>query len=265
VTIFANPTAQTFASVGTSAQASDLVNLDAPLGAVSKADEQQLHIRYTADGSYDVELPGGPYHGFVWHPLSPYGQGTASTLLTDDGRDLMLALSGSKDKGYEYSELGSWRWSSDMGGDMIGAVAFGMPTPSASVPRSGSASYSGIVTGKSDVIHSDSFDGPYRVGVTGTVNLDFDFGKDTLSGAMALTLNDYTPESIGTFEFRNTVLSAGTNSYSGQFATGAAGDNFFIGQFTGPNAEETIGAWAVPFRFENATHEAFGAWIAKDH
>jgi hypothetical protein len=43
------------------------------------------------------------------------------------------------------------------------------------------------------------------------------------------------------------------------------GPNFFLGQFTGPNAQETIGAWALPFIYsdDGQVHQAMGAWIAK--
>jgi C-lobe and N-lobe beta barrels of Tf-binding protein B len=257
--------------MGASAGGSDFINLDT-LGAISSAAADQPHIRYTANGTYEIELPGAPVNGFTWHPLSLYGQGTGQTVLTDDTGDLLLVLSGSKDEGYRYSELASWRW----GGlpDMIGAFAFGTLTPDGAVPVTGSATYSGIVAGKSDVIASDSFDGPNRAGVTGSVSLDFDFGTGSLGGAMTLNLTDNSGASlpVGTFNFKDTVFSVGSTSYSGKFNATAAGDNFFLGKFTGPNAEETIGAWALPFTLDsgNATisadhqaHQAFGAWIAK--
>lgn len=257
--------------MGASAGGSDYINLDT-LGAISSADANQPHIRYTASGTYEVELPGGPVNGFTWHPLSLYGQGTAQTVLTDDTGDLQLVLSGSKDMGYQYSELASWRWGGTP--DMIGAFAFGTLTPEGGVPITGSASYSGIVAGKSDVIASDPFDGPNRASVEGTVDLDFNFAAGTLGGAMSIGLVDLAggPLALGTFDFKDTVFSAGSTSYSGKFDTTTTGDNFFLGKFTGPNAEETIGAWALPFILDagnfaitadHQTHQAFGAWIAK--
>ena len=99
----------------------------------------------------------------------------------------------------------------------------------------------------------------------GTVQLTFDFGKGTLDGNMTLALDDYGggKTQLGTYSFTNTVFSAGSTVYSGKFDTSVAGQNYFLGQFTGPNAEETIGAWALPFIFDNADHQAFGAWLAK--
>jgi hypothetical protein len=196
--------------------------------------------------------------------------------LTAAGGDLFLSLSGSRDNGYKYSELGSWRLRGNDFDyvDMIGAVAFGTLTPEGGVPVTGSATYSGIIAGKSDVIASDPFDGPNRAGISGTVDLDFNFAAGSLGGAMSLNLTDASGGSLplGSFNFKETVYSTGSTSYSGKFDSTAAGDNFFLGKFTGPNAEETIGAWALPFILDNGNasiiadhqaHQAFGAWIAK--
>jgi hypothetical protein len=273
VSIFASPVPTEFASVGASAAGSDSANLSTPLGAISTAGDHQLHIRYTAAGNYEVELPGNPFHGFTWHPLSLYGHGTATTVLTDEGGDLLLKLSGAKDKGYKYSELASWQWNDEVGSDWIGAFAFGSLTPSGAVPVTGSATYSGIVAGKSDVIASDAFNGSGRAGVSGTVNLQFDFGAGSLAGAMTVSLSDLSGGSVplGMFAFKDTVFAKGSTSYSGQFDASTAEANFFLGKFTGPNAQETIGAWALPFMLDTGNssiiadhqaHQAFGAWIA---
>ena len=266
VAIFAQPVVGEFASVGASANASDITNLNAPLGTISTADADQLHIRFTNAGQYEIELPGQE-----WDQLIPYGQGTEGTVITDSDNDVLLVLSGSKDKGYKYSELASYRTG---GPDTIGALAFGTLTHAGAVPTTGSATYNGIVMGKSDVIASDSFDGPNRAIVTGSVKLDFNFAAGSLAGAMTVGLDDMAgdPLALGTFDFKNTVFSAGSTSYSGKFDSSTAGQNFFLGQFTGPNAEETIGAWALPFVLDtgNSTieadhqpHQLFGAWIAK--
>ena len=58
VAIFAQPVVGEFASVGASANASDITNLNAPLGTISTADADQLHIRFTNAGQYEIELPG---------------------------------------------------------------------------------------------------------------------------------------------------------------------------------------------------------------
>lgn len=268
VAIFANPTVGEFASVGTSAKVANLIEASAPLGPISTSDADQPHIRYTSAGTYEVEVPGG-----IWDELTFYGQGTQGTVLNNGNTSggTLLAISGSSGKGYRYSEVASYR-SADS--QQIGAFAFGVLTPAGGVPVTGSATYSGTVRGQSDVIASDSFNGPNRAVVEGSVNLDFNFASGSLTGAMSIGLNDAAGNALGlgTYSFRNTVFGVGSTSYSGKFDTAAAGDNFFLGQFTGPHAEETIGAWALPFilnvgnstiEADHHTHQAFGAWIAK--
>ncbi len=131
----------------------------------------------------------------------------------------------------------------DPSSNRYGAVAFGAATLPGQVPVTGSSTYSEIVNGSSDVINSNSFDGSYRVPVSGTVDLGFDFAKGTLDGSISLNLNDYSPATIGTFAFKDTVFSVGSTAYSGKFATAASGQNYFLGQFTGPNARR--GDWRV--------------------
>jgi len=237
-------------------------SVGAPLGAISTSDAEQPHIRFTSAGTYEVQLPGKE-----WNELLSFGGGS----LRDTDDNFEGQISGSKDRGYLYSELASY-YSSDPA--QFGAFAFGTLTPNGAVPIIGTASYNGTIAGKSDVVGSH-FGQPLGETAIGSVTLNFDFGAGTLGGAMTLALADYIndePLSIGTFTFKDTVFGVGSTSYSGRFDTAAAGDNFFLGKFTGPHAEETIGAWALPFVLDvgNATitadhkaHQAFGAWIAK--
>jgi hypothetical protein len=173
-----------------------------------------------------------------------------------------LSTGVSKLQGYQYSELATWF----DGEGRVGELAFGQATSPAELPQSGSAAYHGIVSGTSDVIESNFFDGSFNRAVNGSVDLSFDFGAGTLAGAMTVSLTgDAPPTPLGTFAFTDTVFSAGSTTYSGKFDSSDAGQNFFLGRFTGPHAEETIGAWALPFHLsgDSSSHQAFGAWIAK--
>ena len=264
--IFATPTVGTYASAGVSATAT---GSGSTLGfnAVSKADADQVHIRYAAAGYYEIQMPGNDWDRLIIQKGAfPADPSTFNVLQPASAgqNEAFIGTSVSKLKGYTYSELASW---SDFRTGKLGALAFGSPTPAGQVPVTGMATYDGTVSGTSDVVGYNSFDGHYRVPVNGSVNLNFNFGSGSLAGSMNLGLNDYTPTPLGTFTFKNTVFSAGSAIYSGQFDTGVAGQNFFFGQFTGPHAEETIGAWAVPFTYgaNGETHQAIGAWIAKNH
>jgi hypothetical protein len=279
VTIFASPTVGQYASVGASI-AGPGGNLDTytastdRFGTVSTADTDQAHIRYTPGGIYEVQLAGAN-----WDQLVPYkGLANPDPATNNYFQPASVAMNygyvvtrNSRDSGYLYSELASWgskaegRW---------GYTAFGVPTESAGVPLAGTATFNGVVSGNTDIMVPDGLYGGYfPLPVDGDVTLNFDFGAGTLNGSMHLLLaGGMNPEELGSFAFTNTVFSAGSTDYSGTFNTPVAGQNFFLGKFTGPGAEETIGAWAIPFVFDrdNANipadgqvHQAFGAWIAK--
>jgi hypothetical protein len=264
VTIFANPQAGEFVSVGASAAGSGgYERTRPPIGTISTDASDQPRIRFTTGGFYEVQFPGGTYDRLV-----PYGNGTDDSVLTTAARASHLVISEARDQGYQYSELAEW--TSDPL-DRFGAFGFGVPTPQGAVPVTGSATYSGIVSGKTDIFSFDLLAGAYfRDTVSGTVDLDFNFAQGSLTGTMSLSLHGFEPiAQLGTFAFTDTVFSTGSTTYSGRFDTATAGQNFFLGRFTGPHAEETIGAWAVPFIYsqgadaDHQAHQAFGAWIAK--
>jgi hypothetical protein len=267
VTIFANPTPGSYTSVGVSS-ASSLVHSDDRLTTLSSADSDQVHIRYNAGGYYEIEMPGAAwdrlvhYKGLV-NPTADNNYFQPASVPQNKG---YLITSISRDKGYSYSEMGAW------GTDLtalapFGYVAFGSATPAGAVPITGSASYSGIIAGTADIMQPDYLYGGYFPdGVGGSVHLNFDFAAGTLGGSMFLQVNGgMNPIDVGTFAFINTVFSAGSPTYSGKFDSAVSGTNYFLGRFTGPTAQETIGAWALPFVFsgDGQTHQAMGAWIAK--
>jgi hypothetical protein len=273
VTIFAAPKVEEFASVGASVSGLG-GNLDtypsasSRFGPVSSADQDTPHIRYTAAGNYEIEMPGGqwdrlvPYKGLVDPPpTTNYFQ--PQSVPQNEG---YLVTTNARDFGYSYSEFGAWG-SRDAG--RWGFVAFGDPTPAGAVPVTGLGTFSGTVRGSADVLTANLLYGGYDpTFIEGSVNLNFDFAKGTLGGAMDLLLTDQAELNVelGSFAFKDTVYAMGSTTYSGKFTTAAtSGDNFFLGRFTGPHAEETIGAWAVPFLYsgDNQTHQAMGAWIAK--
>jgi hypothetical protein len=264
ITIFANPTIGEYASVGASISGHG-GNLDTygsandRFGTVSSSDPQQPHIRYNAAGYYEIEMPAAQ-----WDRLVPYGgilNPDPSTNNYFQPQSIAMNLgylvtNNSRNSGYSYSELGGWgsasaaRW---------GYTAFGEPTPAGGVPVTGTATFNGTVSGNADIMQANNLYGGFDpIYLAGTATLNFDFAKGSLGGSMNLSL-------IGVFNLTQTVFSAGSTTYSGKFDTSAAGDNFFLGRFTGPHAEETIGTWALPFVYsgDGQTHQAFGAWIAK--
>jgi hypothetical protein len=279
VTIFPNPAPGTYASVGASIAASGgnldtYSSADARFGTVSSADADQAHIRYSNKGYYEIQMPAQAWDQLVHYkglsnPTADNNYFQPSGVAMNAG--YLITSSSAKWDDYIYSEMGFWASSA---AGRTGAVAFGIPTPSGAVPTTGSATFTGKAAGTADIMQPDNLYGGYApLAVDGTVTLNFNFGTGSLAGGMELYGPDgMSPFKIGSFAFKETVYSAGSTTYSGKFATAAAGDNFFLGRFTGPNGQETIGAWALPFVFtsggefvpaDGKTHQAFGAWIAK--
>lgn len=271
VTIFPAPTPGTYASVGTSMPLKDETTSAARFGALSTADTDQVHIRYLSNGTYEIEVPGRGWDTLTsikgTTPPSDFQYQPASAAQNAAG----LFTGPARSSSYKYSEHAFW-YSRETGRQ--GWVAFGSPTAAANIPSTGSATYAGMVRGSADIMTTDPLSAPfyYPSQVDGTVSLSFNFGAGTLAGSMSLSLADgMQPAPIGTFAFKNTVYSVGSETYSGSFAAGETGSNFFTGRFTGPGAEETIGTFAVPFRFtagqtiqpDNLVHTAVGAWVAK--
>jgi hypothetical protein len=168
---------------------------------------------------------------------------------------------------YRYSNLAVWAAADAAGQGVGGITAFGMPTPVDGIPRSGSASYSGIIEGGSTVQCTCGWDPGQQAmaSVQGTVALNFNFATGSLSGALHPYLYGETLRDLGALPFGNAVFGVGSQTFSGTFATNLSGPNAFSGQFTGPAAEELIGKWAFPLisPYDGSLQSASGAMIAK--
>ena len=235
--------------------------------AIAGTTSSQVNVRYTSAGTYEVQLPGEFYQQLVHRPdiVNPAPSDPFLTLSGPGwGRSITVQYGNS---GYSYSSMLAWsRPDLDFGFTVdSGVVAFGVPTPAAAVPVSGTASYQGLVSGLTDAKTFDSASNSWLLlPAGGSVGLNFDFAAGSLSGQMALSINGgMNPISVGNYSFAQTVFARGSTSYSGKFDTNLPGFNFFNGSFTGPHAEETIGDWAVPFTLDGQNHQAIGAWIAK--
>jgi hypothetical protein len=155
---------------------------------------------------------------------------------------------------YDYSSLAFF----SHGTDSVTVLAYGIPTAAGDVPVTGSASYSAELLGSSE--------GGYGIG--GDALLSFDFGAGTLSGKMTPTAIDGWgfAFSLGTYDFVETVYSAGSTNYSGHFTWNGSTVGDFHGQFTGPNAAELIGAFNAPFvdPYNPGTIDTMhGAWVGR--
>lgn len=268
VTILPQPEPGNFAVTGAWTNLQDASATEAGrFSSIESGEGDQPQIRYTSDGYYELKLPGEDF-GRLSHAANVANPAPNDPFLavTDCCGTRAVTIQ-SSDMGYRYSAMASWsRPDLDFGYTVdSGVFAFGQATPAGSVPVTGSASYDGVIAGLSDAKTFDAASNSWLLlPAGGTVQLDFDFAGGTLGGRLDLSVaGGMNPIPVGSYEFDQTVFSAGSTKYSGRFATDLPGSNFFSGLFTGPHAEETIGNWAVPFQYNGENHQALGAWMAK--
>ena len=211
---------------------------------------EQLQVRYVeSSNSYEVQLP----HSETWTGISYFSSGVGEPT-NFGGPTADLYFQGD----YRYSRLFQW---SDNGSTVFGYEAIGMATAANGIPVTGSADYSGQVWGSTSEFHPDGY-----MSIKGDIALSFNFGLGSLSGNISPVLQkDFAPYSLGTIEFRDTVYSAGGTTFGGKFDTNVAGLNSFSGQFAGPNAQELIGNFALPYvsPIDSQTYQADGAFVAR--
>ena len=250
VDIFQSPASQEFAVTGTG---SDLrIRYDAATNRYEVNPGNQGWVALLDDPLFSP-LAGNPNTNFVFAG-SPVNQ---SNFLIRAHYSYT-----NPDLQYLYSNLAPWS-----GQGLGGYVAFGMATPPGGVPATGNATYNGMIEG----VSTEKYSSPWDYGdespahIAGSIKLAFSFGSGSLSGSISPTLYLGTDHQLGTFNFVNTVFSAGSTSFSGRFDTATPGSNSFSGLFTGPNAQELIGKFALPYvsPVDGTSQQSQGAFIAK--
>lgn len=231
-----------------------------PMKSLSLSTGDVPRFRYDATTqTYEIMLPGRNWDTLITNDqsLPDWGRRLVPSSAPNGPSSIFLNRERSLNEpdAFPSSTLGQY-----YDGTRAGWIALGIPTPSNSLPTSGSATFDGLVRGWADVFVDDGWGGVTPAEIGGTVTLSFNFGQSSLTGSMSPSLGNV---SLGTFSFTNTVYSAG--SYSGSFDTSVAGVNSFTGTLTGTSAQELIGAWALPFHYsvDDTDHQAAGAWIAK--
>jgi hypothetical protein len=207
----------------------------------------QLQVRYVqSSNSYEVQLPG-----------SDEWAGIHAAAGSSNFFEGAVSLS-TRSSNTEYSSLFSW----NDGATYSGFEAIGIPTAAGAVPVTGSATYTGQLSGSTSETHSAS-----AVTIFGGIELSFDFGLGTLSGQISPSVfnyADYDDYALAPISLRETIYSSGSTTFSGKFDTDIAGMNFLRGRFTGPHAEELIGDFALPYRspIDGQPYQADGAFVA---
>jgi hypothetical protein len=264
VVIFANPTPQTYASVGASTTSAGdgytSIASNARLTFVSLEAANQPRLRYQAS-RYEIQLPGGVFNPLI-HYLGLTNPTPANNFFQPSNAGLNRAtfiISQSGRDGYVYSELASWSNATATG--HLGTVAFGSPTPAPAIATSGTASYRGRIFGIVDITYYDGlYGGNYFSTVDGTVTLTVEFATRSIEGT--LEIDDPTGTSTYPVPLTATTFLPGEDAFWGSFQTSQSGFNEFKVILTGPEASELIGSWAVPIEIDGQPHQLMGAWIA---
>ena len=240
---------------------------DASQYVVQPADPNAIKFSWSAsDKAYDIAVPGlAPARLSLTFP----GNNPVAFTGTDaNGNKLPVAFSiwypptfGGLN--YSYSSLAFYSTYPEKATTPFvwAQFAWGVPTLVGDVPRIGTANYDAQVFGVT--INQDGYD------IRGNARLTFDFGAGALSGYMQPRLFsdwDGVDRSLGQYDFKQTVYSAGSTTFSGKFVVpGTAAESAFRGQFTGPNAAELIAGFQAPYLdpFDNRWKTMGGAWIGK--
>ena len=236
-----------------------------------------VKIAYSAtDGRYTVTIPGyekgeltptsgnGSYNGGDWVNLQSISHSLA--LGTGPGnQNLTVTLDRSASTPFHYTSFGSWSGSLPMG-EARGYFAYGRSTATGDVPKTGSATYSGLIRGLTDGIAPNGNTG-YNLDVFGQVKMSFDFAGGVLSGTMHPEIASiWDSVSLGTYTFRDTNYASGATAFSGAFEVpGSSAPSSFSGIFAGPAGAELMAQWRAPFKHPEtgAWGTMSGAWIAK--
>lgn len=228
-----------------------------------------LRVRYDATTQeYSVMAPGA-----AWSTVNDDPNSSSLTAAPNqnfrftDGASFLMTRASSKATdpllNFQYSNLAAW---GTRGGDTVQYTAFGAVTPAGAAPRSGAATYAGVIGGVSSVTYFDQLAAQtFHASVEGDITLKFDFAAGTLAGEVRPVHYVTGRSALPTLAFRQTIYAAGGPTFSGAFDTPLAGPNAFSGQFTGPQGEELIGAFAFPFVYpaDGSVQSASGAFIAK--
>ena len=186
------------------------------------------------------------------------------------GQNVLPTLS-SAPNGLQYSNFGFWVMDPPKETPFVvtvGVFGSGGAAPTTTMPASGTATYTGLVTG---ISHNSSDHVPYIL--SGNLSMTANFAPtNTITGSMTgmTSTNAFIDAAAGSFN--DVALSGGVitgNGFSGTATAGAAGTSpasitagtvgRFIGHFYGPSANEVTGLWGMG----NGSVQVRGAFGAK--
>ena len=146
-----------------------------------------------------------------------------------------------------YTLLGNWGHVVNSPSSVtINLAVGGIPTQNADVPRTGTATYTTLITG-GGALGPINLVGGTTVSTTSSATFSANFGSNSVTTSLNL-VNANTLASIGTFNGNGTISSSGpgfAGTLSGNFPGAVAATGEFSGVFTGPQAAEMGFAWRL--------------------
>ena len=227
-------------------------------------------ISYDAGAdSFRVEVGVGPRAlTQTFAPANIVAAESDATITTYDAGDTRFVLLNANDPTLDlsYVTLAAWVDANAGGSDsLIGFSVFGVETPFADVPTTGTATYTGEVSG-------GMVEGGTLYNFIGVATVDADFAATSVDttldiGRAPLGSSAYLPwatieSTAGISQFTNSVSGNDTASF-GAAATitampGASGS--LSGRFFGPNAEEVGGEFSIS---DPGTFDAAGVFLGR--
>lgn len=267
VTIFPGPSPDTYVSLGSSTTSAgdgySPVAANARLTDVSLEDMNQPLVRYTSSGRYEIQLPGTGFDRLVHYKglANPTSNNNFFQPSSARQNAATFIVTQSRLDGYRHSELSGWTDGRSI--NRMGFLAFGTPTPASSIASSGSATYTGHVTGLVDITYPDYlYGGLYFSGASGTITLTVDFAARTITGTITVEVELEDETVTSTIPLPLATLPPGADNWWGSFETSESGFNEFKIRLTGLDANEMIGGWSIPIVIDGQPHQMMGAWIA---
>jgi hypothetical protein len=204
-------------------------------------------VQYTASSdSYRLTAPDGTTATFT--PADLDRSQSSLPVLAAYGHtiggvedDFVIATPSVGGVALSYTVIGSWVHSTNPSTATIYAAVGGVPTLASDMPRTGSASYNGALSGT--VIQSGE---AFGVDTGSSATFSADFAALTVQTSFALSarsLTSGTTRNFGSFSGIGTIMPA-SPSFSGTL-TGSAANGGFSGAFFGPAAKEMGYGWGI--------------------
>lgn len=190
-----------------------------------------------SSGATTTTVITGALSGFTGQTSSSGIQAIAASNATGFART-------STSSALEYQSFGIWQTGRTTASGTIGAISAGAPTAGASIPTSGTATFSGGAIG----LAVDNAGTTSSVSANGTVNVNFGSRAITLSTTSSYKTNMITGAVAAAPDLNlsgSMTYAPASNAFNGTVTTAGGAYGSTSGRFYGPSAQEVGGTFAT--------------------